>query len=165
MPFKFCLYVVIQLLPPSMILIAEQFNGKVRKADDFETCIGNCTRGQRNVNEQKLVGWCKSNNKCLCNTAFQYKQSHIAAWSISVINSNTNKVRHIYNQIDYIITDKNQTQSMIYARSYSGTETNNNHRTVVTRFQVQWSKFYQRKPKRLCTSKFNTEKLKDLLTK
>ena len=95
----------------SMILIAGD-NGKVGKADDLETCIGRWTRGQRNDNGQKLVEWCENNNKCLCNTAFQHKQSHIVTWSNSVISSNTNKVHRIYNKIDYIITDKNQMQSM-----------------------------------------------------
>ena len=61
----------------SMILIAGDINGKVGKADDLETCIGRWTRGQRNENGQKLVEWCENNNKCLCNTAFQHKQSHI----------------------------------------------------------------------------------------
>ena len=48
-------------------------------------------------------------------------------------------------------------------RSYSGTETSNDQRIVVTRFQ--WSKLYQKNPKQLCTSKLNTEKLKVPLTK
>ena len=60
---------------------------------------------------------------------------------------------------------KNQIQSMSDARAYSGTETNSNHRIIVTRFQIQWSKLYQKKPKQLCTSKFNAAKLKDPLTK
>ena len=59
-----------------------------------------------------------------------------------MINSNTHKVRRIYNQIDYIIMGKHQIQSMTDAQSYSGTETNSDHRIVVARFQVQWSKLY-----------------------
>ena len=148
-----------------MILIAGDFNEKVGKAEEFGTCIGKWTRGHRNDNGQKLFEWCENNNKFLCNTAFQHKQSDIATWSNSVINSNTNKVHRIYNQIDYTIMSKNQIQNMTDARSYSGTETNSDHRIVVTHFQVQWSKLYQKKPKQLCISKFNTEKLKDPLTK
>ena len=124
-------------LSTSMILIAGDFNGKVVKADDFESCMGKWTRGHRNNNGQNLVEWCKNSNKFLCNTAFQHKQSHIATWSKSVINSNTSKVHHIYNQVDYIIMGKDKIQSMADARSYPGTETNSDHRIVVTRFQVQ----------------------------
>ena len=46
-----------------------------------------------------------------------------------------------------MIMGKNQIQSMTDAGLYSGTETNNGHRMVVIRFQVQWSKLYQKKPK------------------
>ena len=114
------------------------------------------------IMDKKLLSGAKTTtNFC----AFQHKQSHIATWSNSVINSKTNKVHCIYNQIDYIIMGKNQIQSMTEARSYSGTETNSDHRIVVTHFQVQKSKLYQKEPKQLYTSKFNTEKLKDLLTK
>ena len=42
-------------LSTSTILIAEYFIGKAGKADDFETCIGKWTLGQRNDNGQKLV--------------------------------------------------------------------------------------------------------------
>ena len=99
--------------------------------------IGKWTGGHRNDNGQTLVEWCENNNKFLCNTAFQHKQRHMVTWSNSVVNSNTNKVHHIYNQIDYIIMGKYQIQSMTDPRSYSGTETNNDHRILVTRFQVQ----------------------------
>ena len=139
------LYNDLTTLSTSMILTAGDFNGKVGRADEFETCIGKWTRGHRNDNGQKIVEWCKNNNKYLCNTAFQHKQSHIATWSNYVINSNTNKVHRIYNQIDCISMGKNQTQSMTDARSYSGTETNSSNRIVVTRFQVQWSKLYKKK--------------------
>ena len=132
-------------LSTSMILIAGDFNGKVEKADEFETCIGKWTRGHRKDNGQTFVEWCEGNIKFLCNTPFQYKQNHIATWSNSVINSNTNKVHCIYNGIDYIIMGKSQMQSMTDARSYWGTETNSDHRIAVTRFQGQWSKLYQKK--------------------
>ena len=152
-------------LSASVILIAGDINGKVGKADEFEICIGKWTRGYRNDNGQKFVAWCENNNKFLCNTTFQHEQSHIATLSNSIINSNTNRVHHIFNQTDYIIMGKNQIQSMTDARSYSSTETNSDHRIVVTRFQVQWSKLNKKKPKQLCIPKFNTEKLKDPLTK
>ena len=42
-------------LSTSAILIAEYFIGKAGKADDFESCIGKWTLGQRNANGQKLV--------------------------------------------------------------------------------------------------------------
>ena len=98
-------------LPTSMILIAGNFNREVGKADEFETCIGKWICSHRNDNGQKLVEWCKNKNKFLCNNAFQHKQIHKATWSNSVINSKTNTVYHIYDQINYIIMGKNQIQS------------------------------------------------------
>ena len=117
------------------------------------------------IMDKNLFSGAKTTKHFCATLPFSTKQSHIATQSNSVINSNTNKVHHIYNQTDYIIMDKNQIQSMTDARSCSGTETNCDHRIVVTRFQAQWSKLYKKKPKQLCTSKFNTEKLKDPLTK
>ena len=73
-------------LSTSMILTAGDFNGKVGKADEFETYTGKWTGGHRNDNGQKLVEWCKNNNIFLCNTAFRHKQSHITTRSNSVIN-------------------------------------------------------------------------------
>ena len=64
-------------LSTSMFPIAGDFNGKVGKADDFETCIGKWTRGRRNDNGQKLVEWCDKNNKLLSNITFKHKQSHV----------------------------------------------------------------------------------------
>ena len=46
-----------------MILTGGGFNGKVGKADEFETCIEKWTRDHRNDNGQKLVEWCENNNK------------------------------------------------------------------------------------------------------
>ena len=83
----------------------------------------------------------------------------------SIINSNSNKVHHIYNWNDYIIMTKNQLQSMTDAQLYSGTKTKSNHRIVYICFHVQWSKLYHKKPRQLCTAKLNIEKLKDPLTK
>ena len=42
-------------LSTSMILIAGDFNGKVEKADEFETCVGKWTRGHRKDNGQTFV--------------------------------------------------------------------------------------------------------------
>ena len=49
---------------------------------------------------------------------------------------------------------------MTDARSYSGTETNSDHRIVVTRFQVQWSKLNKKKPKQLCIPNLILKNLK-----
>ena len=52
----------------------------------------------------------------------------------SIINSNSNKVHHIYNWNDYIIMTKNQLQSMTDAQLYSGTKTKSNHRMFTYAF-------------------------------
>ena len=48
---------------------------------------------------------------------------------------------------------------MIDARTYSGTETSSDHRIVVTRIDVNWSKLYAKKPKLNTERKINTQQL------
>ena len=57
----------------------------------------------------------------------QHKQSYIATWSNSIIDSNTDKIRRIYNETDYIIMGKSHIQNMADARSFSGTQFNSDH--------------------------------------
>ena len=149
-------------LSTSVVILAGDFNGKVGPSEENESCIGKWTRGVRNENGQKLVEWCESNHKKICNTSFQHKQSHIATWSRSIIDRETNQTKQIYNQIDYIIMDKIQAQSMTDARSYSNTETDSDHRIVVTRFQLQWSKIYHQKTKQKTTTTYHTNLLMNL---
>lgn len=52
-------------------------------------------------------------------------------WSQTKINSETNRVKHVYNQIDYLMMKKSYTHNLTEARSYAGTETYSDHRLVV----------------------------------
>ena len=70
----------------------------------------------------------------------------------------------IYNQIDYIIINKNQTQCMTDSTSYAGTETFSDHRLVVTRYQLIWPVVYQNNSSS-STKRFNSQKLTDTAVK
>ena len=68
-------------------------------------------------------------------------------------------MKTIYNQIDYIIMNKNKVQTLTDARAYSGSETASDHRIVVARMQVLWSKIYNNKNVNNEEKRFNTNKL------
>lgn len=146
-------------LSTSIVFIAGDFNAKVGKPENTETCIGRWTTGTRNNNGMKLVQFCENNKLHVCNSSFAHKACHRTTWSGQFTEPN-GEVRKIYNQIDYILLHKNNIQSMIDARSCSGTETFSDHRIVVTRIHLSWSKMFNNKNQKLTNvSKLNTDKL------
>ena len=70
----------------------------------------------------------------------------------------------LYNKIDYIMIHSSKTSTLTDARSYHGTEVDSDHRLVVTRFEIDWSRLYKQKPTST-TKKLNTGKLHDIETR
>ena len=143
----------------SIIFTAGDFNSKVGKSEGYETCLGKWSRGTRNENGEKLIDFCESSNKFICNTAFQHQAKHITTWQCQTKNKKTNKIVNVYNQIDYIIMDKNQIHTLSDSRSYSGAETSSDHRIVVARMEVNWSKLYSKSNPTKTEKRIDTNKL------
>ena len=148
-------------LTSSVLIVGGDFNGKVgKRIDDQELCIGRWSRGTRNDNGQKLIDFCTNNNLCISNTVFQHPAKHTSTWSREVKDRTTNSSKWIYSQIDYILVGRTQSQLMVDARSVNGMMTNSDHRIVITRLLIAWSKAYKSKlTTNTVNMKYNTHKL------
>ena len=147
----------------SVIFVAGDFNSKIgkRKDGDEAECLGKYSVGERNLSGELLMDFCKRNELFLCNTAFQHPVKHITTWSQQRIEKKDNKVRVIFNQIDYILIHSNQKQNIRNARTYAGTETSSDHKLLVLDFEADWVKLYRKvnRNKEEIQKRFNTNKL------
>ena len=98
---------------------------------------------QENGSGELLAEFCEKNKLFICNSAFDHPVRHITMWSQTKINSETNRVKHVYNQIDYLMMKKSYTHNLTEARSYAGTETYSDHRLVVMTYENDWTKLYK----------------------
>ena len=117
----------------SITLTSGDFNAKVGKRTDDDAKIrflGSFSRGNRNRSGELLVEFCEKNKLFICNSAFQNHVRHITTWSQTRVNKETNRVKHIYNQIDYVMMMRSYTHNLTYARSYAGAETYSDHRLL-----------------------------------
>ena len=148
--------------PTSITLIGGDFNAKVGKRlpDDDINCLGRYSKGVRNRSGELLIDFCEKNKLYITNTAFQHPARHITTWSQQRTNKQTNKVKHIYNQIDYIIMSRSNSPNLTEARSYAGTETFSDHRLVVMSYEDNWTKLFKIANKKTeSTKRFNTQAL------
>ena len=127
----------------SIILIAGDFNAKVGKTKDNETCLGKYSRGIRNNTGQSLIDFCNVNQLFVCNSAFKHRACHITTWENHKEDKNKNKMTSIYNQIDYIICQQKQKHILNDARSYKGTSVSSYHRLLVSRINIEFYKIYK----------------------
>ena len=65
----------------------------------------------------------------IANSTFQHPARHITMWENTRILKD-NSVKHIYNQIDYILCPNNKKHTLINARSFNGLKTFSAHRLV-----------------------------------
>ena len=81
----------------------------------------------------------------ITNSAFKHKAAHITTWEATRINKTNNTIKHIYNQIDYVICPADQKCNLKNARSYNGMSTFSDHRIVLTSIDVQMYKIKRKK--------------------
>ena len=148
----------------SVTFIGGDFNAKVGKKlkEEEINCLGQYSKGDRNRSGELLIEFCEKNKLFIANTAFQHPARHITTWSQHRKSKATNKMQHIYNQIDYIMVNKSNVQNLKQARSYAGTETISDHRLVIMSFEDNWTKLYKnanRKKKDDGKKRFNTQLL------
>ena len=135
-------------LKQTIILIAGDFNAKVGKKKADEECLGNYSRGVRNNSGEQLTNFCTTNNLFVTNTAFKHRASHITTWANQRTDpKDPTKTVTIYNQIDYILCNKDIKSTLINARSFSGSETTSDHRLVICKMSINRYKLFKNKPK------------------
>ena len=107
--------------------------------------MGKYGKGSRNENGQALVDWAIQEGAFLCNTAFQHPCRHRTTWTGWIKTTQGETKQHIYNQIDFILSRMKLKLLLSDFRSYSGAETNSDHKIVVARIDLKgmftiWSK-------------------------
>ena len=148
-----------------LLLIAGDFNAKIGVRTDMDTCMGKYSRGRRNNSGQQLVEFCEAHNLFISNSSFQHPARHITTWQQSRKDKRTNKIKMIYNQIDYIIVSQKQKHALLDARSYNGTEVFSDHRMVVTTMRSEWfilCKKSTSRSKEKTSNRLNVEMLNDI---
>ena len=101
------------MIPTSSLITAEKFNAKIRKRNGSENRINKWSRGRRNDSRSKSTEFCEMNDKVIAGSYFQHPAKHITTWSQKRINPTTKIAMIIYNQIDYIIFDKNKNRPLL----------------------------------------------------
>ena len=120
----------------SLLLVAGDFNAKVGKTDGNTPCLGRFSRGIRNASGQNLIDFNHNNDIFVTNSAFQHPARHITTWECHRVNKTTNKMIHVFNQIDYILCLQKNKNTLVNSRSYAGTATSSDHRLIVTRMKI-----------------------------
>ena len=117
----------------SITMLSGNFNSKVGRRTESESCIGQWSRGSRNQNGTNLVELCEKNGKIITNSCFQHPAKNITTWLQR--RTNPKQTVPIYNQIDYIILNQKNKQVLNDARSYGP-------QTCVARIELPWARIY-----------------------
>ena len=100
----------------------------------------------RNISGQQLVNFCEAYNFVISNSCFQHPARHQTTWSQTrVINKEEKKILTIFNMIDYILVPEKWRSNLLDARSYSGTQTNSDHRVVICKIKVDNFSMFKQK--------------------
>ena len=135
-------------LKQTIILVAGDFNAKVGKKKADEECLGNYSCVVRNNSGEQLTNFCTTNNLFVTNTAFKHRARHITTWANQRTDpKDPTKTVTIYNQIDYILCNKDIKSTLINARSFSGSEITSEHRLVICKMSINRYKLFKNKPK------------------
>ena len=139
-------------------VLAGDFNSKIGKSPNqtSESCIGKYTRGRRNENGQRLIEFCEEHGLVIADSLFRHRANHLTTWEGSR-KQEDDTIVPIYNQIDYIITSSRMKSRITAARSWSGTNTNSDHRLLIATMTMigENKQKHRYKP----TPKFDTHKL------
>ena len=147
-------------LKSSVTFIAGDFNSKVGKRENEETCMGRHSKGKRNKSGELLTTFCERNELFLANTSFKHPARHITTWSQQRVEKKTNTVKNVYNQIDYTLVDVRMKHCLMNARTYAGTKTQSDHRLLVTKIQADWTTLYKQiNKKKTVVKRIDTRRL------
>ena len=147
----------------SLLVIGGDFNAKMGSAwKDHPENMGAFGKGEVNSNGEALLEMAKNQELILSNTLLYHKMAHRTTWTCPQrIDDHKDKHGQIRrnpyrNQIDYILVRTKHKQMIQNSRSYSGINTNTDHRLVITTIKLEWFKIYNSKQE---IERHNTHKL------
>ena len=121
----------------TLVFIAWDFNAKIVKRKEGDTCIGRFSKGIRNSNGHTLIELCEEKKIFVSNSAFDHPSRHQTTWIGQIRVRTTGKIINIFNQIDYILSQKWNKHLLTNARSYAGTLLTSDHKLVKASFKVE----------------------------
>ena len=143
------------------LFVIGDFNAKTGSGfRDYPEAMGRYGKGKLNSNGGYLLQFAKINNLYLTNTHFCHKMAHRVTWiapeSIQGRNhyDGTPRRNPYRNQIDYILTRNADKMLITDSRSYSGFETDTDHRMVIADIRMEW---WRKETKRDISERINFE--------
>ena len=116
----------------TIIFVAGDFNAKIGKRNDEDTCVGKFSKGKRNNNGETLIELCEEKKLFVTNSAFNHPSRHQTTWIGQFKDKTTGLIKNIYNQIDFILCPKRHKHLLVNSRSYAGTLLSSDHKLVKT---------------------------------
>ena len=149
---------VIEMCPnKDTLIIGGDFNAKTGSGrGEYPESMGKYGKGEMNSNGRCLLDMAQQNFLLLTNTLFKHKMAHRTTWTCPErtnehCDRNGNIRRNPYrNQIDYILVKKSHRLLLENSRSYSGINTDSDHRLVICTMNMDWYKIYQKKNLNSC---------------
>ena len=151
----------------SVLFVVGDFNAKTGSAHkDHPDTVGPFGKGHINENGEALIQYAKQHNLRLTNTFFQHKLLHRTTWEAPYRECNTkNKEKRrnpFRNQIDYILTRKENMKQISDSRSYPhNNRTKSDHRPVIANVNLEINIYKTKKVGR----NINYDKLRDVKIK
>lgn len=148
-----------------MLMIIGDLNAKTGTGHtQFKDEMGKYGKGKKNSNGDFLLQLARENKLILTNTIFPHKMAHRTTWTSEQRikehkhHDGTPRRNPYRNQIDYIITKQLHKNLIQNSRSYGGTETNTDHKLLITNVNLKWKKLKRHKTS---TNKINISKLQN----
>lgn len=138
-------------------IVIGDFNARVGRQQDGETCIGSHGRGLRNENGDALSTFAEANSFLLANTCFMHPMTHRTTW-----RGTSSMGKKLFNTIDFVLIPQTMRPSLRQARSWSGLETFSDHALVIAtldlrHLRIQWAR--KRTSRwRLCIEKLDNKR-------
>ena len=113
------------------LIIAGDFNAKTGDVwRQYSRSIGKYGKGKCNSNGIELLEMCSRNDLVITNTCFKHKMAHRTTWESPKCHETSERRNPYRNQIDYLITRRDQLPTFIDSRSHNGLMTHTDHRLV-----------------------------------
>ena len=117
----------------NIVIIAGDFNAKVGKRQDLESCIGQHGKGIRNNNGNDLIDFLTEKNLFITNTHYRHPPKHVTTWH-GPPERRDRLGKRIHNLIDYIIIPKSALKALTNARAYRNQAHPSDHSLVAATF-------------------------------
>ena len=105
---------------------------------DYPANMGRFGKGEMNENGEELLDFCARNNLFITNTMFRHRAAHVTTWTSKIKHENFKhsdgkpRKNPYRNQIDYIITKKEDVKWIQDSRSHFS-NTDSDHKMVIMR--------------------------------